>query len=100
MELPVRMGLAAGEAELRDGDYFGAVLNRAARAMAAGHGGHLLYLSMESPRERGPPMPDRALLYARISVDKTGEEVGVTCRGMRNTERIADTLAPGLWRNG
>jgi class 3 adenylate cyclase len=29
--LPVRMGLATGEAELRDGDYFGAVLNRAAR---------------------------------------------------------------------
>jgi class 3 adenylate cyclase len=31
----VRMGLATGEAELRDGDYFGAVLNRAARVMAA-----------------------------------------------------------------
>ena len=30
------MGLATGEAELRDGDYFGAVLNRAARVMAAG----------------------------------------------------------------
>jgi class 3 adenylate cyclase len=31
LELPVRMGLATGEAELREGDYFGAVLNRAAR---------------------------------------------------------------------
>jgi class 3 adenylate cyclase len=40
--LPVRMGLATGEAELRDGDYFGAVLNRAARVMAAGHGGQIL----------------------------------------------------------
>ena len=29
LELPVRMGLATGEAELRDGDYFGTVLNRA-----------------------------------------------------------------------
>src|SRR6202040_2063465 len=29
LELPVRMGLATGEAEFRDGDYFGAVLNRA-----------------------------------------------------------------------
>ncbi len=38
LELPVRMGLATGEAELRDGDYFGAVLNRAARVMTAGHG--------------------------------------------------------------
>jgi class 3 adenylate cyclase len=42
LELPVRMGLATGEAELRDRDYFGAVLNRAARVMAAGHGGQIL----------------------------------------------------------
>src|ERR1700740_1027334 len=42
LELPVRMGLATGEAELRDGDYFGAVVNRAARGMAAGHGGQIL----------------------------------------------------------
>ncbi|MFI5506503.1 ATP-binding protein [Mycobacterium sp. NPDC051804] len=42
LELPVRMGLATGEAELRDGDYFGAVLNRASRVMAAGHGGQIL----------------------------------------------------------
>jgi class 3 adenylate cyclase len=42
LELPVRMGLATGEAELRDGDYFGTVLNRAARVMAAGHGGQIL----------------------------------------------------------
>ena len=36
------MGLATGEAELRGADYFGAVLNRAARVMAAGHGGQVL----------------------------------------------------------
>ena len=42
LQLPVRMGLATGEAELRDGDYFGMVLNRAARVMAAGHGGQIL----------------------------------------------------------
>src|SRR4051812_37525486 len=42
LQLPVRMGLATGEAELRDGDYFGAVLNRAARVMAAGNGGQIL----------------------------------------------------------
>ena len=42
LELPVRMGIATGEAELRGGDYFGAVLNRAARVMAAGHGGQIL----------------------------------------------------------
>src|SRR6201981_1832655 len=42
LELPVRMGIATGEAELRDGDYFGAALNRAARVMAAGHGDQVL----------------------------------------------------------
>ena len=42
LELPVRMGIATGEAERRDGDYFGTVLNRAARVMAAGHGGQIL----------------------------------------------------------
>jgi class 3 adenylate cyclase len=42
LQLPVRMGLATGEAELRDGDYLGTVLNRAARLMAAGHGGQIL----------------------------------------------------------
>ena len=42
LELPVRMGIATGEAELRGEDYFGAVLNRAARMMAAGHGGQVL----------------------------------------------------------
>src|SRR3954453_9100174 len=42
LELPVRMGIATGEAELRDGEYFGTVLNRTARVMAAGHGGQIL----------------------------------------------------------
>src|SRR5687767_9021244 len=40
--LPVRMGIATGEARQRDGDYFGPALNRAARVMAAGHGGQIL----------------------------------------------------------
>jgi class 3 adenylate cyclase len=40
--LPVRMGIATGEAGLRGSDCFGAVLNRAARVMAAGHGRQVL----------------------------------------------------------
>ena len=40
--LPVRMGVGTGTAELRGGDYFGPALNRAARVMAAGHGGQVL----------------------------------------------------------
>ena len=42
LDLPVRMGIATGEAELRDSDYFGTVLKRTARIMAAGHGGQIL----------------------------------------------------------
>jgi predicted ATPase len=40
--LRVRMGVHTGEAEERDGDYFGPAVNRAARLMAAGHGGQVL----------------------------------------------------------
>jgi class 3 adenylate cyclase len=42
LELPVRMGVCTGEAELRDDNYFGPALNRAARIMAAAHGGQVL----------------------------------------------------------
>jgi len=42
LQLPVRIGIATGEAELHGVDYFGVVLNRAARLMAARHGGQIL----------------------------------------------------------
>jgi predicted ATPase/class 3 adenylate cyclase len=45
LQLPVRMGMATGSAERQDGDYFGPVLNRTARVMAAGHGGQILLSS-------------------------------------------------------
>jgi predicted ATPase len=38
----VRMGLHTGEAELRDGNYFGSAVNRAARLMALAHGGQVV----------------------------------------------------------
>ncbi|HEV8236258.1 MAG TPA: adenylate/guanylate cyclase domain-containing protein, partial [Gemmatimonadaceae bacterium] len=40
--LRARMGLHTGVAEERDGDYFGPVLNRAARLMAMAHAGQVL----------------------------------------------------------
>jgi predicted ATPase/class 3 adenylate cyclase len=40
--LRVRMGLHTGVAEERGGDYYGPVLNRAARLMALAHGGQVL----------------------------------------------------------
>jgi predicted ATPase/class 3 adenylate cyclase len=44
--LRVRMGMHTGEAQERDGDYFGSTLNRAARIMSAGHGGQILVSSV------------------------------------------------------
>ena len=38
----VQIGVHAGEAQERDGDWFGPALNRAAREMAVGHGGQVL----------------------------------------------------------
>src|SRR5512132_2470548 len=40
--IKVRMALHAGNADVRDGDYFGPPLNRVARLLAAGHGGQVL----------------------------------------------------------
>jgi predicted ATPase/class 3 adenylate cyclase len=40
--LRVRMALHTGEADRRDGDYYGAAVNRCARLRAAGHGGQIL----------------------------------------------------------
>ena len=44
--IKVRMGIHTGSAEERGGDYFGPVLNRAARIMSAGHGGQILLSSV------------------------------------------------------
>src|SRR6201993_867776 len=58
LELPVRMGIASGEAELREGDYFGTVLNRAARVMAAGHGGQILLVESTASLLTGVDLVD------------------------------------------
>lgn len=42
VEIRVRIGIHVGEANERDGDYFGPTLNRGARLMSAAHGGQLV----------------------------------------------------------
>jgi hypothetical protein len=64
LELPVRMAIATGEAELRGGDYFGTVLNRTARVMSAGHGGQILLDGATAGLLSGIDM--RALGYKRL----------------------------------
>jgi class 3 adenylate cyclase len=58
LELPVRMGIATGEAELGEADYFGVVLNRAARVMAAGHGGQILLVESTASLLTGVDLVD------------------------------------------
>jgi predicted ATPase/class 3 adenylate cyclase len=55
--LRVRMGLHTGEAEERDGDYFGPEVNRAARLMAVAHGGQIVcsQATAEMARSGLPP---------------------------------------------
>jgi predicted ATPase/class 3 adenylate cyclase len=60
--LRVRMGLHSGEAELREGDYYGNTLNRAARIMAAGHGGQVLLSAVTAELVNRQLSPDTALL--------------------------------------
>ena len=57
--LPVRMGIATGEAERRGEDYFGPVLNRTARVMAAGHGGQILVAASTAAVVSGVDLVDR-----------------------------------------
>ncbi|MDX1691858.1 MAG: adenylate/guanylate cyclase domain-containing protein, partial [Acidimicrobiia bacterium] len=59
--LRVRMGVHVGEGELRDGDYFGPAVNRAARIMDAAHGGQVL-LSADVAAVVSTSLPDGATL--------------------------------------
>ncbi|HET7846000.1 MAG TPA: adenylate/guanylate cyclase domain-containing protein, partial [Acidimicrobiia bacterium] len=59
--LRVRMGVHAGDTESRDGDYFGPAMNRAARIMAAGHGGQVLLSGVAASLVDGR-LPPRATL--------------------------------------
>jgi predicted ATPase/class 3 adenylate cyclase len=54
--LRVRMGMHAGEAETRAGDFYGPPVNRAARVMAAAHGGQVVLSARTAElAERGLP---------------------------------------------
>jgi len=84
--LRVRMGLHLGPAELKNGEYLGHTLNRAARIMSAGHGGQIL-LSDEVA----------AKAQAHLPVDVALRDLGAhRMKGMTKLERLFQALAPGL----
>jgi predicted ATPase/class 3 adenylate cyclase len=61
-ELKVRVGVHSGEAEQRNGDYFGTALNRVARIMDACHGGQILISATTAALIRSEPGPGLSLI--------------------------------------
>src|SRR5215218_8022148 len=63
--LRVRMALHTGEADLREGDYYGSEVNRCARLRSAGHGGQTLLSEVTYGLVRDTLPPGVALLDLR-----------------------------------
>ena len=82
----VRMGVHTGEAEARDGDYFGPAVNRTARIMAAGHGGQILLSGATAAFLDG-------VLPATISLRDLGEH---RLKDLGRPERIVQVADPDL----
>lgn len=80
--LRVRMGIHAGVAQHREGDYFGRTLNRCARLMAVGHGGQILVSSVA-----------RAELPADVALVDLGVH---RLRDLGDPEQVLQVLAEGL----
>jgi predicted ATPase/class 3 adenylate cyclase len=87
--LRVRAGLHAGRAERRDNDFFGSVVNRAARISNAAHGGQIL-LSHAVAALAGSRLPDGVTLH----------ELGaMRLRDLASPERIHQVMHATLREN-
>jgi len=86
--LRVRMGLHTGEADQREGDYFGTSVNRAARVSAAAHGGQILvsHVTEELVRDQLPE---------DLHLEDLGEH---HLRDLARPERVFQVGGPGLTR--
>jgi predicted ATPase/class 3 adenylate cyclase len=84
--LRLRCGLHAGVDERRDNDFFGPVVNRAARIMNAAHGGQILVSQAVV-----------ALIADRLPTDVALRDLGrVRLRDLTNSERVYQVLHPRL----
>jgi len=84
--LRARMALCTGEAEARQGDYFGPPLNRCARILAAGHGGQVLLAQSVVDLVRDWLPPD-------VSLQSLGEH---RLRDLTRPEPLAQLRHPDL----
>ena len=83
--LKVRIGIHTGEAQEREGDYFGPAVNRTARIMAIGHGGQVLLSSVTAD------------MVSDYEEDVTLSDLGnVRLRGLSRPERVYQLRADGL----
>jgi class 3 adenylate cyclase len=85
-QLRVPMALHTGQAELRDGDYFGPALSRVARLLVAGHGGQILVSKATAERIQ-PSLPDGTRLR-RLGMHRL--------RDLTTRELIFQLIPPGL----
>ncbi len=86
LQIKVRMGLHTGEAELRDGDYYGQELNRAARIMSVGHGGQILLSGITAALVREQ-------LPQNTKIIDLGEH---RLKSLSNPEHLWQLVAPGI----
>jgi class 3 adenylate cyclase len=84
--LRVRMGLHTGVASLRDGDYFGSSLNRAARLMGVAHGGQVVCSQATTDLAR-------EVLAEGVDFVDLGEH---RLRDLSRAEHVFQVCAPGL----
>jgi predicted ATPase/class 3 adenylate cyclase len=84
--IKVRIGIHTGEAQLRDGDYYGPAVNRCARLRAIGHGGQTL-LSEPTATLVRDDLPDSAILL----------DLGIhRLKDLTRPERVFQLVASGL----
>src|SRR5262245_45080274 len=84
--LRVRMGIHSGPAEVRDGDYFGTSVNRAARLMSVAHAGQIVVSLATKELARDE-------LDGRIGLSDLGEH---RLRGLGEPVRVFQVVHPLL----
>jgi predicted ATPase/class 3 adenylate cyclase len=84
--LQARIGIHTGAAELRDGDYFGSAVNRAARLEAIAHGGQIL--CSQATTDLARDMEAEGVAFVDLGEHRL--------RDLSRAERVFQVRAPGL----